>query len=95
MRNMHVPVQTNLLYFIYFTCIYDHVYRCIEAEEESFAYTNSFSTAGEGSVLHLQAVYRHMQHNVRSAAVRAHKKVFPNIPLQLSDHGMVWHKQKS
>ena len=83
----YIPVQTNLVHLLYVHTFVTH--RCIEAEEESFAFTNSFSTAGEGSVLHLQTVYRHMQHNVRSAAVRAHKKVFPNIPLQLSDHGMV------
>ena len=63
--------------------------RCITAEEESFAFTNTFSTAGEGSVFDLQNVYRHMQHNVRAAAVRAHKRSNPNITLQLSDHGMV------
>ena len=63
--------------------------RCIQAEEESFAFTNTFSTACEGSVFNLQNVYRHMQHNIRSAAVRAHKKKHPNIPLQLSYHGMV------
>ena len=59
------------------------------AEEESFAFTNIFTTAGEGSIMDLQTVYRHMQHNVRSAAARAHKKIHPDIPLQLSDHGMV------
>lgn len=65
------------------------IYRCIKAEEESFAYTNAFSTTGKGSVFDLQGVYRHMQHNVRPAAVRQHKKIYPNIPLQLCDHGMV------
>ena len=84
---MHVPVENNSNVFT--ACTF--VFRCIEAEEESFKFTNAFSTAGEGSVMHLRTVYRHMQHNVRSAAIRAHKKVFPNIPLHLSDHGMVWY----
>ena len=63
--------------------------RFIQAEEESFAFTNAFSSACEGSVFGLQNVYRHMQRNVRSAAVRAHKKMYPDTPLELSHHGMV------
>ena len=49
----------------------------------------SLATSCKGSVFDLQNVYRHMQHNVRSTAIRAHKKDYPSIPLRLSHHGMV------
>lgn len=43
-------------------------------EEKSYKLTNAFTTADEGSVLDISKRYRHLQHNKRSAAVRAIKK---------------------
>ena len=37
----------------------------------------------------LKDVYRHMQHNNRTEAGRAHRKLYREAPLQLADHGMV------
>ena len=63
--------------------------RLTKCEDEQFALTNNFTTADEGSVIKLRDEYRHMQHNLRAAAMREHKKLYDNIPLSLADHCMV------
>ena len=37
----------------------------------------------------LKDVYRHMQHNNRTEAARAHRRIYHEATLQLADHGMV------
>ena len=63
--------------------------RLTKSEEEYFALTNDFTTADEGSVIKLRNEYRHMQHNLRAAAMREHKKLYDDITLSLADHCMV------
>ena len=50
--------------------------RKLEDEEESYKFTNAFTSAGEGSVLDIAKRYRQLQHNMRASAVRASKKVY-------------------
>ena len=52
------------------------VIRKLEDEEESYKFTNAFTSAGEGSVLDISKRYRHLQHNMRASAVRASKQVY-------------------
>ena len=52
------------------------IIRKLEDEEESYKFTNAFTSAGEGSVLDISKRYRHLQHNMRASAVRASKKVY-------------------
>ena len=66
-----------------------YVFRLLKSEEEHFALTNKFTTADEGSVVKLRDAYRHMQHNLRAAAVREHKKLYGDISLSLADQSMV------
>ena len=65
------------------------IHRLTKGEDEKFALTNDFTTADEGSIIKLRDTYRHMQHNLRAAAVREHKKLYDDIPLSLADHCMV------
>lgn len=58
-------------------------------EEDSFKFTNAFTTADEGSVMKLKEIYRHIQHNNRPEAARAHRKLYKEVVLRLADHGMV------
>ena len=58
-------------------------------EEQSFSFTNAFTTAGEGSVIKLRDTYRNLQANTRPAANRAHKKVYKGIELPIAEHTMV------
>ena len=65
-------------------CTYVHIalnvdvsaVRKLEDEEESYKFTNAFTSAGEGSVLDIAKRYRHLQHNMRASAVRASKEVY-------------------
>ena len=50
--------------------------RKLEDEEESYKFTNAFTSAGEGSVLEISKRYRHLQHNMRESAIRASKQVY-------------------
>lgn len=50
--------------------------RKLEDEEESYKFTNAFTSAGEGSVLDISKRYRQLQHNMRASAVRASKKLY-------------------
>ena len=52
------------------------IIRKLEDEEESYKFTNAFTSAGEGSVLDISKRYRHLQHNMRASAVRASKQVY-------------------
>lgn len=65
-----------------------HSYR----EEDWFALTNAFTTADEGSVIKLRDKYRHLQQNVRAAAMREHKRFYDGVTLPLADHCMVTHR---
>ena len=62
--------STNHLYLIV------QIIRKLEDEEESYKFTNAFTSAGEGSVLDISKRYRHLQHNMRASAVRASKQVY-------------------
>ena len=72
---------------IVYTCVY--LCRLTKHEEDSYKYTNAFTTADEGSVMKLKDVYRHMQHNSRAEAGRTHRKLYRDAALQLAEHGMV------
>ena len=64
--------------------------RLTKSKDEYFALTNDFTTtADEGSVIKLRDEYRHVQHNLRAAAMKEHKKLYDDIPLPLADHSMV------
>ena len=64
--------------------------RLTKSKDEHFALTNDFTTtADEGSVIKLRDEYRYMQHNLRAAAMREHKKLYDDISLSLADHCMV------
>ena len=65
------------------------LHRLTKLEERSFAFTNAFTTAGEGSVIKLRDTYRNLQANARPAANRAHKKVYKGIDLPIAEHTMV------
>ena len=65
------------------------MHRLTKLEERSFAFTNAFTTADEGSVIKLRDTYRNLQANARPAANRAHKKVYKGIDLPIAEHTMV------
>ena len=65
------------------------LHRLTKLEERSFAFTNAFTTAGEGSVIKLRDMYRNLQSNTRPAANRAHKRVYKGIDLPIAEHTMV------
>ena len=76
------------------TCIgnYSQVFclcRLTKLEEQSFSFTNAFTTAGEGSVIKLRDTYRNLQANTRPAANRAHKKKYKGIEFPVAEHTMV------
>ena len=58
-------------------------------EEQSFKFTNAFTTADEGSVIKLRDTYRSLQTNGRPAANRDHKKAYKGITYPIVDHTMV------
>jgi len=45
-------------------------------EEDSYKFTNAFTTADENSPLGISKRYRHLQQNMRASAVRASKGVY-------------------
>ena len=63
--------------------------RLTALEEESFKFTNAFTTADEGSVIKLRDTYRNLQTNGRPAANHAHKKAYKEIPSPILNHTMV------
>jgi len=69
--------------------IHNFICRLAKHEEDSYKYTNAFTTADERSVMKLKDVYRHMQHNSRAEAGRAHRKLYRDAAVKLADHGMV------
>jgi len=90
-NNVCIYANLYVLYNSKYTvATYVHTFhRLNQLEEQSFAFTNAFTTAGEGSVIELRKTYSNMQTNYRPAANREHKKFYKGTPFPILHHTMV------
>ncbi|XP_065908348.1 uncharacterized protein [Dysidea avara] len=72
----------------------DYAKKALQIEEESFKFTNSFTTADSRSPLMLGQEYRYIQHNIRPAAGRAHRRAYNNSkPVPFEEHTMLAYEE--
>ena len=64
--------------------------RLAQTDEDSFKVTNAFTTVDDRSPLKMSEEYKHIQRHIRTAAARAHKKIYKNYgPVPFHEHTMV------